>query len=707
VRAALLLACALGACQAPLEAPAGRDLLTPLDDVEVLSNNLDLPFLVARRALESRAWRPPQGPSVAPVLWNAAPSASLDLPLASPEASELRLRLRRHAGASPLLSLAVLLNGRLLGKVRPRVSESEFSFRVPASAVIPGANRLILAASSRRKRGRLFALSGLELHPAQGTGERGPPRLDANGVVLPAGASLGVFFEQQRGAEIRADLETPDAGQGHARVVLETDAGRTELADARVAGGRMPLRLRPALVDQAYARLEVTNVGPVALRLRRLGLTTRPAIPTPGIALATRPNVVLFLTDTLRADHLGAYGHAAPTSPRFDAFAREAILFEQAWAQSGWTKPAVASLFTGLTPGAHRLEAFTAILPAPIRPLARIFRDAGFRTAGFSGNPILNRRSGFNRGFRTWRDAYENGAEAASLVSSALGWLDAEQGPFLLYLHTFEPHWDYRPGEEHWRPFRPKGPQPYPLAVALDKALGDPTAMRWLRSAYEGEIHKNDAAFGALLDGLRERGLLDSSVVVFLADHGDEFQDHGGLGHATTLYQEELHIPLAIRLPGAARGGARDPQPIQQIDLLPTLLRLANLPAEPGVEGRDLSARVVKGAADAAPAEMLSEIHLLLPRKAALRVGALKLIENDDLGRDPRTGSVSELYDLAADPHETVNLAGARPITAAYLRQRMAALRRAQVLRGISAESASPPVSAQEREQLRALGYVQ
>ena len=706
---ALLLSAALGSCR-PGESGAGRDLLQDFDSAELRSDSLDLPFLLERHALERRAWREAVGTPEAPIVWNGKPSAGIRLPLASATASDLRLRLRRHAGASARLPLTVTLNGRLLGTVELLGAGGEYQLAVPASAIVPGASLLTLAATSRREKGRLFALSGFEMRPSNAVGALVVLRREKNGILLPPGSSIGFFLEQERDGEIAAEVEAVGAAPGRARLCLDTDSGRQELADATLSASLRRIRVQPAMADGAFARLEIANVGPVALRLRGLRLAPRRVdAAAAGAALAQRPNVVIFLTDTLRADHLGAYGHPKPTSPRFDAFAREGIVFEDAWAQSPWTKPSVASIFTGLTPGSHGVVEFNRALARDATTLAQAFLAAGFRTAAFSGNPIVNARSRYNIGFKTWNSGGEKRLPPAErLVADALAWIDSGRGPFLLYVHTFEPHWLYQPREEHWAPFRPAGYKATEtMAAARDRSSRSPEAREWVRSAYEGEIHQNDASFGALLDGLRQRQLLDASLVLFTADHGDEIQDHGGVGHASTLYQELLHIPLAVRLPGAQRAGTRDREPVQQIDLLPSLLRLANLPPIPGVEGRDLSSRVLLGRRDERPPELFSELRLVVRDKAAARIGPLKLVVNEDLDRNPRAKMRFELFDLATDPAETTNIESERPVTVRYLASRIEALRHAQAQRSRPDPSNELQLSPEERGELRALGYVQ
>jgi arylsulfatase A-like enzyme len=293
-------------------------------------------------------------------------------------------------------------------------------------------------------------------------------------------------------------------------------------------------------------------------------------------------------------------------------------------------------------------------------------------------------------------------------VERALRWVDAAPRPFFLYVHTLEPHGPYAPEAEHWSPFLFEGYRGArnPEALARKKEL-TPDELRFLRSAYQGEVRQNDAAFGALLEGLRARGLLDPSLVVFVADHGEEFRDHGGVGHGRTLYQEVVRVPLAVRLPGGARGGTRDVAPLQQVDVMPTLLALLGAPPPSGLEGRDQSASWLgRGRTDEAPL-MLSRLLFDGRDKVAVRTGRHKLILNTDAA--PPGGRVPvELYDLTADPNERAAVTGSRPVVVGALRAEAARLLAAHgLVRQRLKAGHEIDLTAEERERFRALGYLQ
>jgi len=495
------------------------------------------------------------------------------------------------------------------------------------------------------------------------------------------------------------------AGATEAAVRVDAGGGARTVATLTTPGPQPTTTRTPLDVAAgAYFRLQVAASGPRGIWVDRLTLLGPRETRARPAALTGRPNLVVFVVDTLRADHLGAYGYPAPTSPRLDAFASQGLLFEQMWAQSSWTRPTVATIFTGLGIDAHGVGEIGSTLATSLTTLAEAVHAGGYRTGAFVANGILSASLGYGQGFEIWDDSLHKHL-AAEVVERALRFVDQGQGPFLLYVHTLEPHTPYLPLPEHWAPFQPAGYRGNRNVAALTPKLDiAPDELRFLLSAYDGEVHQDDAAFGALIDGLRGRGLLDRSLVVFTADHGEEFRDHGGSGHGGTLYREALHVPLAVRFPGGLRAGARDRAPVQQADLMPTLLALLGLAAPPVMEGRDLSARW-RGleSGPAATPVIVSRLRFEPYDKVAARAGDMQLVVN--LEEDAATPL--ELYDLERDPAERHNVAAERPIVVGHLRTEAVLAREVEtaIRRRFHAGQKVEP-TAEELERLRALGYV-
>jgi len=351
--------------------------------------------------------------------------------------------------------------------------------------------------------------------------------------------------------------------------------------------------------------------GQLGLRIR--GLELRAGAPgAPPLASGPErgpvekrkpPNIVVYLIDTLRPDHLGCYGYGRKVSPSIDQFARESILFEQVQAQSSWTKTAVASLFTSLLPPQHGAFDFGDRLPAKLTTLAEQLHSHGYRTQGWTANVYVSDTFGFEQGF----DHYEclGGASSHQLHQKVVDWLNRssqKDSPFFLYIHSMDPHAPYDPPPA----FRsvPGVIQDHELRDIPHEARQRPANEAWkkrlnlARVLYDDEIRSNDHAFGLLIQELKARKLYDNTLVVLLSDHGEEFLEHGYMGHINSLYQELLSVPWLLKLPGGEGAGTRVGELWQQIDLAPTLLQQAGVPIPEAMQGLAYSLSASSGAAD-------------------------------------------------------------------------------------------------------------
>ncbi len=399
-----------------------------------------------------------------------------------------------------------------------------------------------------------------------------------------------------------------------------------------------------------------------------------------------RPDVVLIVVDTLRADHLGAYGYGRPTSPRIDALARQGTLFESAWAAAPWTLPSIMSIMTSRYPSSHRVENDGLRLAADVPTLAESLRAAGFSTGAFVSHVYVTEPFGFRRGFESFEDfglgrpgyRLEAGMEptADRVTDAALAWLERQgRKSVFLFVHYFDPHWPYAPPAA----YRDLFPSDYrgsldaghdSISKFQDPAAPLPADYRaFLVGRYDGEIRFVDDQIGRLLDGLRASGRGGRAWVILTADHGEEFKDHGSMGHGRTLYEEVVRVPLVIgraAVPpgsggGAATGpgapGARVATPVSGVDLFPTIAALVGGAAVPaGAQGSSLAPFLAAGGASPPPPDrtLVSETIRLNAFRKAVRQGPLKLIHFMDQNR-------AELFDLSADPAEARDLSGSRP----------------------------------------------
>jgi arylsulfatase A-like enzyme len=380
-------------------------------------------------------------------------------------------------------------------------------------------------------------------------------------------------------------------------------------------------------------------------------------------------NVVVVGIDTLRADHVGAYGYPRPTTPRIDAFARDAVRFETAVSQSSWTTPGFASMFTGLVPSAHgagdgRCPDVTVLDPRH-PTLATTLRAAGYRTASFVSNVWVGAEIGLARGF----DEHARFQFSEQAVDRAVAWLAAAPpAPFFLFVHVMDPHQPWIPTPEDAALFVDPG-----YAGPIGNGFMGEVKPEWTEAdrrrivdLYDGEIRWADRLFGRVLDALGEHDLERRTIVVVTSDHGEELFDHDRLGHGATLYDEVLLVPFLVRFPGGRPRGAIA-QPVRTMDLFPTVLDAVGQPVPDGLDAVSLMP-LVRGdeppRTDVALAEypcFASDIRL-----QALRTPTEKLIVSPAEREEA-------LFDLVADPHERTDVASARPDAVAALRGRLAA----------------------------------
>lgn len=681
--------------------PRRVDLLAQSAWAEVRASALDLDLLLSRPLLihEGLDREPSTTPQQGPALWamRRVPRATLDVRLSDARARELRFVARSYK--SGIVRVVVFWNGRPFETVSLSPVESEHRLDLPASLQRAGRNLLAFESLEVDGRRDLFRVFSLEIAEPKASRPLSVPTFSSEGFWLPAGSSLAFMLREEPPATLRLAAR---ASGGASRLTISLGEGRSVFELAIRPGGSGEIARTVPLRPGHFERLELASVGPGAALVSAVELRTLEHPRPRPAALSGRPNVVVVLNDALRADYLGVYGHTGGTSPRVDAFAREAVIFEEALAQASWTRPAVATIFTGLTPEAHGVDGVHDTLSRAVPTLAEAFKEAGYGTGAFVANDILSPRFGYWRGF----DVREiKRVPARQVVEAALSWLDTVPRPFLAYVHTIETHRPYEPELQHWEPFLPPGGRPANLRATASRCPDvTPKEMILLRSAYRGEVHQNDAAFGALLDGLSARRLLEDTIVVFTADHGEAFGEHGTCGHSTTLYREALRVPLLIRLPGVK--GRRESSVAQQADLMPTLLALANIPGPEPIEGRDLSALLLRRT-PLAPSgvPLVSHLTYATADKAAARLGRFKLVFNRE---SQPIGPRLELFDVAHDPEELHNIAEREPIATQYLLAQLESLRQAErILKERRGSGKEVDLTAEEKEALRALGYVQ
>jgi arylsulfatase A-like enzyme len=423
---------------------------------------------------------------------------------------------------------------------------------------------------------------------------------------------------------------------------------------------------------------------------------------------AARPNLLLVVVDTLRADHLGSHGNPRRPSPQVDALAQDGVRFARAYATAPWTMPSVASILTGQHPSRHGVMQSPRELPGVATTLAERLSGAGYRTAGVVSHILLGTQYGFGQGFdsflsRSGSGDAPTGGHVTRAAVSLLHELAGAGAPFFLFVHYFDPHYPYRDHPEYGfagsRSARLRGGMAFPDLLAIRSDL-TPEEIAYLRALYDEEVRYTDEQIGILLGELEQMGVTGDTLVVVTADHGEEFMEHGWLGHTTVLHDTLLHVPLVIREGGHPRGGGVVEAPVSLVALAPTLLELLGVPAAASDFDGASFAGLARGA-EAGTGEIFAEVDYRQHRE--LRASQrMVLVHPHKLIEDRLSGRVS-LFDLAADPAETRDRAGERPDRVAALRARLEAL----PAPASAAPGVGPELSPPERRRLRELGYLE
>ena len=417
------------------------------------------------------------------------------------------------------------------------------------------------------------------------------------------------------------------------------------------------------------------------------------------------PNIVFLTIDTLRADHLGSYGYAPPAgappqSPVLDQIAAEGTRFEAAYAQAPWTRPSVASLFTGLYPASHDVITQYQRMGADLPTISTMLKSRGYRTACFSANPQVSPAFGFHRGYDQFWNSYSSlaettavwalrhkvaaiafdlfpsllgrvreaqagvpGTDAASVNHAISTWLDREDAeelkeqPLFLYVQYLDPHDPYHAPDtpahiEHLDEAFLHAPQslpPYPLKGSSLPPVDDDTLAK-LKAAYDREIRFVDARLGEMLEDLRARGLYqEGDYLIVTSDHGEEFYDHDQWLHGRSLYEEMVRIPLLIHGPGVPVGKVIE-APVELTDMVETLAEMTGRESGFPTHGMDLFPLMVgkaNGNNELAYSHRPNEAHPIY----MLRAGSHKLLQFGDAvegGEEP----LRLAFDLSTDPDE-------------------------------------------------------
>ncbi|MCP4903179.1 MAG: sulfatase [bacterium] len=438
---------------------------------------------------------------------------------------------------------------------------------------------------------------------------------------------------------------------------------------------------------------------------------------------ASRPNVMVYLVDTLRPDHMSLYGYERETTPRIDEYFADDLVFMNAYSTASWTRPATASLLTSLYPSFH--GANVGGIADEVRTLAERLRAAGWSTWAFitNGN-VFAEDLAFDQGFDQFVTIHgvknDNHATSEEVNTLVLRHLEAHSDePFFLFIHTVDPHMPYNPPQayrglytdmEYDGQVEPKNTK----RRYLRKMELSERDRLFIEGLYDEDIRYQDEMFGELIEGLESLGLDNEVLTLLTSDHGEEFFEHGDWGHGKRLYEEVIRIPLMIRLPPSVpqREQGQVESPVQLIDIAPTLCEWLGVPDVEGQQGLNLASTPPSSELDAN-----RSIYCEEPRTKvawySLKEGPTKLIVRNRIDRGKEGGLVVvgeseyQLFNLDEDPLERDNLTKRSMKTAQAMSLRLLEL--VDELRRhteMAAQTDEPTLDERTRRHLEALGYI-
>ncbi|HZL16680.1 MAG TPA: sulfatase [Polyangia bacterium] len=596
---------------------------------------------------------------------------------AGPVASTLSITLRALA---PQQKVSVFVNEKPIGTLDIAGPAKRYDLAVPADALHIGDNRLRLTFKSAANiaGGKRSAAAVQQI--AFGPATLGPAPTDlaiveardatVGGVKRRAlvsgghGGRISYYVQLPKGARLAVASGAEGVPAGTALVRIAVDGQRTRtLHEDPLAARWEDLQLDLGAAAGHAARIDLISHGGAAAWAEPRIVVDAPPHVAPPSPQPHFDHIYVWMVDTFRADKMHAYNPKTRVlTPNYDAFAADATRFAWATVQGTWSLPSHASLLTGVYPTVHRATAHESKLSPTVPFVAEELKRDGYKTGMFSSNGYISAKWGFDRGWdidRNFiRESLPNGADYLWKVAKA--WIT----PLLakkefVYLATIEPHVAYTPKKEflvkYWnKPYN--GPiKPVKTGVQLGlikvgKLKINDNDKAYLEALYDAEITGSDALFAAFIADLKKMGVYDTSVVVVVSDHGDQFYEHGSVGHGDTVYQELTHVPMIIRAPGLLPKGGVVNADVEMMDMAPTLLDLAGAKADPKMEGTTLVPLVFDEVGVSPRAALTVDGQVA----RGLKVDRYRLVHKG-FGR-------MELYDEFADPREQKDVAAERPI---------------------------------------------
>ena len=671
-------------------AEAARHLLRGWSEVETLDGGEQVSWALARRTALGFAIREPADRQL--ILHCGFPNT--DAALAVP------------------VPVLVSLNGVAVDALLLHGGLTEYQLPLPARLQHAGRNRL-----------ELFNPGTPLFHPiacasfqlTSGSEPSAHPTLDGDTLVLPAATRVDFFLRVPRRGRLTLGAVAQPPGAAVLRISVERDGGGTQQLFAGGGASRsVDVDLGRFADDVVHLAFEAAGEGLVRVTRPQVdGVEGDPRGTAPALRSQAKPGVVLYLVDTLRADHLGCYGYARPTSPHFDALAADGVRFATVVAQASWTTPATASILTGRYPYSHGAVTLRDRIRPEVSTLAERLRSQGYATAAVVSNVNVRGDLGFKRGFDEFVYLEEDPSRpsvhvrAGEVQRTALAWLEKHADrPYFLYVHVSDPHAPYTPPENVAARFADPATAPGlvgtadPLrALLADPRLRTPSNVAYLASLYDAEIASTDESFGEFVAELQRRGVYDRSLIVVTADHGEEFGEHGGLTHGRTLYREQLAVPLLLHFPHASPKGMVVPSLTRQIDIIPTLLDYLGAAVPGDLDGVSRLGAIT--GADNGPDVAFAETSLGEDIEAVVGERWAAISSMSGGGR----GAHTAVFDLVTDGNEQHDVAVTSPVLRGYASQLLAEWAVTAPRPARDAVPAAAVIDAKTAERLRVLGY--
>lgn len=658
--------------------------------------------------------------------------------------------------ASPLQADGEFHNLTMLPAIPARLSQARTVMIRPVD--VPGADFAIESI-------RLVSQAENRASIPSGVGWQGLADIFHETIVSRSPEKFSVEVDVPRNGWLDLNLGTVSEGAVTFRVSAGEGDGEQTLLHQTLT---TPHRWTPTAVDlSAYSGRQRLNFSLDVDADRVVGFWGSPAIRARGAMPATArtpaealggtsapQGVILILCDTLRKDHLSAYGYERRTSPNIEALAAEGAMFLDNVSQATWTKVSTPSIMTSLYPTSHRVAEMTDRLSSQADTLAESYRAAGFATVAYSSVQFTGKFSNMHQGFEELHEsssANEPGYAAKTAreyVDRASEWIDRHQDtPFFMFLHVFDPHDPFEPRspydavwadpskkehhEEQLKQIKPHIKDPLlqafgmPAAAEIEAAGIDPHEfvdhdVDW----YDGSIVGMDAEVGRLVGRLRQLGLEDKVQLVFLSDHGEEFIEHGQMFHGQSVYGELTGVPLIFRRPGVIPQGVKIPATVRSIDVMPTLLDLSGLPAPEFMQGESL-APLFAAAREGGDAEQLlasaqglgwTNPPAISQKQNAQSVPA-RGIEDFGITTDgwklihhamrAEGAPEFELFDHDKDPLDLHDVAAEHPEIVARLKSELDAWKGMVEQNKLPLGDAAEDLDSKELDRLRSLGYIQ